>query len=229
MLYLSRYVVDGGTVCYGVVDTDDDVETIVSVSDLEDAKNSGVDIKGVAWGTSFNGVEEKKVVAGVKVVPISTSYSALQAKLKSMFGISVTTRGSMITCINWEPFKIGNNIAIPLSKLASSCADYMLLDIDFIGGESDSAVTLVIDDNIAFTPHSFTPDVPHRYRIYQLNGLRLDIRACSDIIAAKFYHGLVGDLTRIDETQFHFGKIRVLGLVNDLVIDDEKRKFKMMW
>lgn len=229
MLYLSRYVVHDDRVCYGVVNSDDDTEMVVTVEELEAIKQTGVNIEGVAWGTAFDGVQTRSVVAGVKMLPISNSFSALQAKLKTVFGINVVTRGSMITCVGWEPKKLTRDVTITLSKLASSCADYALLDVDFISGESDHAVTIVLDDNISFTSHSFTPDVPHEYRIYKLNGLRFDVRACSDIIAARFYHGLVGDLMRVDDTQFHFGKVRVLGLVNDIVIDDDKRKFKLMW
>ena len=160
MLFISRRVAD--TVChdsgapkeyYGVVDTDDDVETVISFSDLFEIVNAGIQIEGVktermigpkrGWNLRITGV-----------FPYQLSSSKQSAKALLVGGVTVSSYKSTVTGITWNPVSLGVNVKLRLSNFGDSCADYIIDCL--VVGEHKHLVVLVFDDNLkSVTEHSF--------------------------------------------------------------------------
>ena len=106
MLYISRRIayIDGdfAKVTYGVVDTDDNVETIVSADMLHEA----ISIHGLKIG----GYEADSRY----IVPYQhkDSMRPSQAKIKMMRDVDVTVWGSYITRVRWSTMSDGVSIRL---------------------------------------------------------------------------------------------------------------------
>ena len=142
MLYISRRAVLGNELAYGVVDTDDDVETIVNTDGIEEAHRHGLTIRGVAthW------------VSGDDINPYQPegTFSPLQVKTRVMKKVSVGLYGSMITSVEWL-FGV-DNPRIRLSDFGDSVADLVI----YGNVLSVTPVTLVLDDKLkSITKYSF--------------------------------------------------------------------------
>ena len=144
MLYISRYI---GHDRFGVVDTDDDVETEARISDLYKAvKIFGLDIKGV--GLLKGHVTESTI----KVYQPVETVTRLQVKTKSLQRVDVKTYGDMITSILWRPEDITEPVTIRLSDFGTSCAD-MLFSGNMKSGKHK--VTVVLDDAVTAQTDTF--------------------------------------------------------------------------
>lgn len=141
MLYLSRYVYPDS---FGVVDTDDGVESIVSRDDLDEICCTWlVPIEGIKiYWDSF-----MRYITSIVTYQPSETMSQLQIKTKVLKGIEVHSMGDMITNVLWDKDSIITPVRIRLSDFGSSCADCIL------SGNRHSRlhqVTLVLDDKLSF-------------------------------------------------------------------------------
>lgn len=109
MLYISRFV---GAEKFGVVDTDDDVEEILNITQLKEAVlKSGIDINGVTVGL-FNG---DPWIARIEVYQAPSSVIRQQTKSKVLLGVDVKVFNNIITSIEWTASPTGEERVIRLS------------------------------------------------------------------------------------------------------------------
>ena len=144
MLYISRAVGHGS---FGVVDTDDDVEEVVSAQELVKLCKSdlGVEITGVKL--TANGT-----VYGMRPYQPPETYTKNQVKAQLLQHVDIRVFRGAVSGIFWNANLIKTPITIRLSDFGESCWDGVL-----IGNDSDSGVkiTLVLDDKICIGEASF--------------------------------------------------------------------------
>lgn len=224
MLYISRLVWQDNSVdkyspvhgfqsirCYGVVDTDDNVEEVITRDDLEEAvRRRDIDIAGVTM------LGLQRLI--IDVIPYQPKPSPLQMKTLMIHHVNVIVFNSCITNITWRRDKIGKNACLRLSDFGDSCADFILYgNMSLVSGDQ---ITLVLDDKIkSITDHSFRLDTSERELVQldatQVNGLgvRFDLRELhNNDIAASFYRQLFS----------------YKGNILDFVDDSSERKLEML-
>lgn len=146
MLFLSRRV---GLNTYGVVDTDDNVETVVSYKDLASCIiERGLKIAGVA-------VLADRSSAALSVAPyqLQDSITPFQVKTSLAYHVDIITYGTIITGIRIHSSEIVAPVRLRLSDYGDSCAAYI-----FRGLNSCSRLhklTLVIDDKLSLADETF--------------------------------------------------------------------------
>lgn len=142
MLYISRLFHDGS---YGVVDTDDWHETVVTMKQLEYCIFSfHLDIKGVVL--SGNKADILDAVPYMGQPP-----TRKQTKLKLLSGVEIYTFGRIITRISYKYFPDVGVPRIRLSDYGDECADFLI----HVEEGHEHAVTLVLDDKLKFSPYTF--------------------------------------------------------------------------
>ena len=191
MLFLSRcvHVFKGENIgtelSFGIVDTDDDVEEVVGMVELTDAVcNHGIEIAGVELA-NYGRMESLVPYQDIR------SMTATQTKLSVMNHVLVTLYKGMITGINFDGGLIDKPVSIRLSDLGHTCADYLLIN----GKNYDRhKITLVIDDKVKFTKHSFAAVSRLSGRIgVDGYGVVFDLRNLRDDAAAEIIYNNVYD------------------------------------
>lgn len=155
----------------GVVDTDDNTENFVSVAKLRDlVMRLGLNIQGsdpVCFRSTKDCVHQD-----------SEYLTSLQLKYQSLGGVRITTWRGMITAIEYNLLSNRGPVEIRLSDICKSCSDYILLPIPITCSLPEQhIVTLVIDDSLDFSEHTFTSGV----RLYkgigvEGFGIKFDLR-----------------------------------------------------
>ena len=165
MLFISRIRDHGSYAKYGVADTDDNSEEFVMTSDIEDAIYRGIDIKGV----SFDG--------HLRVTPYQdpNSMTVTQAKMATLYGVSITTYRDEITSITWDSAQPLQAVRINLSDFGKRCADRLFSGANVWGNHR---VTLVFDDSLKFSLPAFY--IPGRRERVDSVGVYLDVRKMED-------------------------------------------------
>lgn len=144
MLYVSRYV---GQTKYGVVDTDDGVETVVTYQDLtEYVINNGLDIKGVTIGYTVRKRRRVPYLSSVKVYQNDSFLTGKQAKTKTLRGVDIISNNGQIAQINVGADGLKQPVRIKLSDFGTSCGEYIFKHMPFL---SNNALTIELDDNVA--------------------------------------------------------------------------------
>lgn len=176
MLYISRSF---GTSKYGVVDTDDDVETIIDWAELCEAV--------LVHGLSINGVSTAINAEGERLVTIAEPYQDMRyytqahIKAKTLLGVDIVTYKHIIVRITVDGSVAADGVRIRLSEFGSMINGKML--IQWINNTSNKFATLVLDDNI--TVYELSPTVG-------MAGFYLDIREVSDEhLVSEMYKALV--------------------------------------
>ena len=132
-------------ILYGVVDTDDGIEQMVTLSDIADACcHKGLKIHGVRTGYD-------SLIAVIPYQPPETLTNT-QKKTMSLYQVSIIVYSGAITSITFDGTSILKPATVRLSRFARYCSDYLFLNVDYCGVH---AVTLVLDDNVHFTKKSF--------------------------------------------------------------------------
>lgn len=201
MLYISRCV---GKSSYGIVDTDDDSEQIVSYTDLLSMCHSFKKLH-------INGVKlSGGVVDRVEVYQHTDYVTGRQAKLKSMRNVELIVYKDMITAIRWDASKVDCPVEIRMSDYGRRCADRLLWGNLRAGGH---ILTLIFDDNIEVSSYSFSnPGFVQISTKRSAYGVVFDIRQLSSV--NSFYINLL-------EGESDFS-------ILDKVIDRPDRKSKLV-
>lgn len=173
MLYLSRFI---GEFAYGIVDTDDDVETVVSRSELRNlVMKLGLKIEGIEVGGSYEGIKSMTVYQDPRYRTVA------QTKAKAILGVDITLfRGEIVR------IKLGD-MALKAGFLRLRLSDYgTKIDgrcpITTPRGSDKFKLVLVLDDKIKV--EDIAPKVG-------LNGLCIDISELSDEnVVSGCYNGL---------------------------------------
>lgn len=182
MLFVSRTeIIDFGvTERIGVVDTDDDVETIVGVEELSDiVLKYNLEIAGV----TVEEADGARYVGSFEVYQHPSHCSKRQIKAKTLLGIDIRTYRSEITYIS-----VNGNVAkqctrVRLSDYAKSMAWGTV--IWFANHKDGQELILVLDDKIRLTGDS--PNV------YAAN-VRWDIReVTNEELVSSMYEALLRD------------------------------------
>lgn len=197
MLYISRYI---GQFKYGVVDTDDGIETVVQHKDLvEYVLDDGVEIKGVVIDYQ---VVKGKPQAYVKCVDVYQDVSELsraQTKAKVLQGIDIRTYGDKITSITVNKSQFTDR-AIRLSDYGKSCGEYIFKMMAYF---KPGSVTFILDDKIEIVGKSFKDFVAH--------GIRVDMREVNNRKTVEYICKEIANSNR------------VLGKMDLIVIDSPTR------
>lgn len=188
MLYISRIRGTGarGNYEYGVVDTDDGIETFVSKQELEQiCVNTGLKVEGAhrqlrrSICDSMSSSPGMAVTIG-SIIPYQPPESVTvgQSKLLSVYGIRILTYKDFITyigtCFSGQDRLITTRVR--LSQYGKHCADCIVGYQSINIGQYE--LTLVIDDNISLSESTFI-DAPVRLEdLY--GGVRFDVCECSD-------------------------------------------------
>lgn len=127
---------------YGVVDTDDDVETFINWTDLMNA----VEIYGLTIEGVITDKEDSQIV---QVIPYQDMRycSRHQVKTKVLTGVDVRTYKGEITAIIPSADITKDGTRIRLSEFAPKMSDAVYVNWSPVG-RSEGPLILVVDDNI---------------------------------------------------------------------------------
>lgn len=154
MLYLSRVIDDRS---YGVVDTDDDVEQVVTREELSTAIiKYGIAIEGIAYDKAIGGYRLR--FDGVYQDP--RYCSTLQMKAKTVLGVDIVTFRDEIVSILVDKSVVRSGLRVRLSDYATKFNCFS--PIGWSVSVGNGSLVLVFDDSIEFVggvPRFETPDV----------------------------------------------------------------------
>lgn len=169
MLYVSRYCGAGG---YGVVDTDDDVEEIVTFGYLQMLASTAPDVH--IYGVNTVG----KTVSMIAPYQPSATMSRDQLKLQLLHRVDVTVYKSTVTGILWNNDGLIGRPRIRLSDFGKFCGEFVLCCNTEV---ADTRMELVIDDKISISETSFRPHKYHSFSEYMHEtGVVFDLRELHD-------------------------------------------------
>lgn len=154
MLYVSRLIGDN----IGVVDTDDDVETVISRDYLKSVINSGLVIKGV----ETSGRCPTKSI--VKIHPVLYRDKAKSIKSLFFYGFEIVVNGGRIVAVNAKGKKSNEKVYIRLSNFSKIIGDDILSRLP----RSHTPLVFILDDSVEFSASSFS--------YWYARGVVLDIR-----------------------------------------------------
>lgn len=216
MLYISRYV---GFDSYGVVDTDDNIETVVKLDDIKTAVlRLGIPIRGVEV---IRAVRKgmRLHLGDVLAYQDVSQCTRLQTKTSMLSCVDIVTWGNMITNIRWRANDIKEPVSIRLSDFGIVLGDRILY------GNRECTrhcITLVFDDKVKVDYRSLECHGAcgsHRVIGSLGLGLKLDFREITEEdLVEKLYLSLFSD--PLD-----------LGLFDSMaddIIDDPARKKYMV-
>lgn len=213
MLYISRYI---GLNEFGVVDTDDGVEEVVTLQQVIRACGPlNVQIAGVETHIRGFSYGKKSFVDSVLAYQDPITKTSLQLKLSLLGHVDVVTYGNMITNVLWDFDKIKEPVFVCLSDFGSCCGDRILWGN---ANRGEHKITLILNDKIEFGPKTFRlSDKEQRWSVgIDGVGVMFDIHELHDDYKAQ----LVYQALMIDEV-FDL-------LLLESVIDSEERKQRMV-
>lgn len=144
MLYISRSI---GRNRYGVMDTDDGVEQVVTRSELSKyVLDDGLNIVGCELVDYGNGMWY------VLATPYSPEVDASRSKMNVLKGIDYNVTDGVLISMNLKKCRVDTTIR--LSEICSTIDDFAF--ISHRNNQGSNKVTLVLDDNVkAKSEHSF--------------------------------------------------------------------------
>lgn len=176
---MNRYV---GFRYFGVVDTDDGVENIVELSNLQYAcETCGLHIEGV--DTSRMVLEDR-----IKIYQPDETVSQMQLKMRMLKHIDIKVYKSMITSIQIDAKAVKREVELRLSDFGTSCGDLIFTGNKHAGGLK---LRLILDDKCDFNDYTFrlrTTDISY----IGVNGIgvEFDLTELCDAKANKAYRTL---------------------------------------
>lgn len=184
MLYVSRFI---NSDSYGIVDTDDDVEEIVTQNELMSfVMDYGLRIAGIATRTAEFSFGNIDYVDKIVIHQHPSFTKPIQAKVSLIYHTDIKLYKSMITSIIWDASQIKEQVSIRLSDFGDFVADRVLLGNKW---NKKPSITLILDDKIKVTEKSFDAGV---YGTYDY-GVCFDLRELSDdLMARSVYKNVLG-------------------------------------
>lgn len=142
MLYISRRI---GSSKYAIVDTDDNTEEVISLRDLGEILDLGIEVKGVEVIEKFKQRGQPRIRVKIDVYQNAEYATTKQTKLNVLKGIDIKTSGHIVTSVQWRDTELPENTVIRLSDFGSECADSVFLRC---GYRNKPALTVILDDKI---------------------------------------------------------------------------------
>lgn len=150
MLYISRWTSSGEV---GIVDTDDNVEELVSISELSHIVNRGVTIAGV----TFLGVPEKsKILPPIRDVSVyqpDASKAQWQHRIRLLLGVDTCVYNFSLVYIGWDTQQYKAGTIFRPSQFCKSLGSYIFGFGDF--RQRTKKMTLVLDDSLTVDKFTF--------------------------------------------------------------------------
>lgn len=165
MLYISRYITDYS---YGVVDSDDGVETIVTREELAAVcitfrlKVKGVEVKHGNMGWYVDAVEPYQD---------RNTYNKRQIKALTLLGVDLKIYDQEIVAISADSSVAKSDVVLRPSEFAKKLSCFVKLN-----KSASCSLTIVLDDRIEVVGETFRVG---------LNGVRFDLREVSNEMTAK--------------------------------------------
>lgn len=147
MLYISRCI---GKTKYGVVDTEDEVEEVVTQEELADIVRLGIVIEGAVISCKSGKLPEL-----VEAFPycVHEHNSTTLMKLRILYGIDIHVRGNIITMLGRDDRVVKEGFRIRLSDYGRVLGNHFLFDPSF--GMHHKTVILELDDKLALMEDAF--------------------------------------------------------------------------
>lgn len=142
MLYISRRV--GGSK-YAIVDTDDNTEEVISLRDLGQILDLGLEVKGVEVIETFRRNGQDRIRVKIDVYQNAAYATTRQAKLNVLKGVEIKTSGNIVTSISLRDKELAADTVIRLSDFGSECADCIFVRSGF---RNTPTLTVILDDKI---------------------------------------------------------------------------------
>lgn len=213
MLFLSRRISKNE---YGVVDTDDGVESRVSFSELcRIIQMPGITIGGVETVSSDWLVDNALLIRPYQPKETITS---LQAKTSALYGVDITIYKDMVTSIQIRADVIKYPVELRLSDFGTYISMHVFRGVN--RRNSHHVLTLKLDDSLRLHTEAFSLGSSDNAQVVGIHGL-----------------GVVFDLTEVSKTYIVNNVYETLfrqipGLVYSSIIDDEERMskvYKRLW
>ena len=169
MLFLSRKFYQGD---YGVVDTDDDVETVATYAELHDAiTDKGLHIEGVVPNIDRDG----NIVGIRSITPYQDPRyrTSTQLKWKALMGVDVRVLKDEITYLGFNGKVVPNNTRVRLSDFGKKMHAFVPMEVnDF---KDDNCVIIVLDNKIEIVE---IPRIGYR-------NIKWDVSECRDDVMVR--------------------------------------------
>lgn len=180
MLYVSRII---GRRRYGIIDTDDDVETFVNYEELSECVlDMHIPIKGVSTQFIVSHGVQKEVIQTVRVAQDQRSTTANQAKANMLRGYDIKTLNHAIVGIGITNSEIARSMPLRLSNYGVALGDYAFSNMDF---HNDGRYVFVLDDKLDFNNKSL--------KDWMNYGIVLDTR---DITSKRLFNVICREATK---------------------------------
>ena len=147
MLYVSR---SAGERKWGIVDTDDYIETVVSENKLRQLiREADIEIKGV---TVYNDPFRGRQLQNVEVFQNPEFSTGKIAKAALLMGVEIRVSGTDIVGIFVRRKLTQPEVRVRLSDYGTSCSTRILREISVFEGQK---LVIVLDDKIKIQPNTF--------------------------------------------------------------------------
>lgn len=174
------------SILYGVVDTDDGKEQLVSQQDLAYSTCMlNMSIAGTAIGKDSS--TGKKTLLRAAPYQLDRTRSANQKKLASLYGVDLVIYNGAVVGINYDGTKMSKPATIHISQFCDSLGDYLLMAVYPCRRH---ALTVVLDDNVKFSPYSLCGYASYPPGVSCL-GAKFDIRDVSNVGAAYYMYQML--------------------------------------
>lgn len=213
MLYLSRYRPE---LSYGIVDTDDDVEEIVSRDELRTAVMTyGLSIEGMSVSPGKHG----PFVQFAQPYQDSRYVTTLMTKTRLVYGVEVRVWRDEVTYVLFNTDITPAGTAIRLSDYGSRFCGYSV--VKWTIHRPDNDATIILDDNIKIIDKS--PKMSEW-------GVRYDVRELSNssVVECMYRELVKGTPTEykfwdswILDNPKRFHRWQCAGMLNSVVADDD--------
>lgn len=174
MLYISRiYPADNSASLYGVVDTDDDVETLVTYSELNEATG--------LMNLHIEGVELDEYVSEIIPYQDKRYYSNKQLRAKMLLGVDIRTYKDEVSAILLDNRILKDNTKIVLSEFGKRISGVAEIGFTSMRGPHNKLI-IVLDDKIEIYGDAL--------RIF-ISGVYWDVSQMPDNFVRMMYEYLV--------------------------------------
>ena len=114
------------SILYGVVDTDDGKEQLITQRDLAySACMLNMSIAGTALGRDKD--TGKKTLLRAAPYQLDSTRSAKQKKLVSLYGVDLVMYNGAVVGINYDGTKISRPVTINMAQFSNMLGDYLLI------------------------------------------------------------------------------------------------------
>lgn len=195
VLYISRYV---GRYSYGVVDTDDDSESVVSVDVLERAVvKSKLNIEGVVLSDRHSSGDRR--IDSIRPYQMPEYATQLTIKTQTLQGVEVVLWKDAIASISRKPWC--NQTSIRLSDYCTNCHERIFT---LLPRNATNWLRIILDDKIQIMDKTFSKgnysfnDVKVSFDVKEVTDKRLLYRIYTSVGVDDIDHSIIDLVPRFN-------------------------------